>query len=288
MSVSRQRSRRPALKGRPLPARIIGAILIVAVWIGAVATVLPLLWAVLTSLRQGGDVWSSPLGFDPRHFTLRNYQAALADGTLWIGFKNTAAQELIILGSVLFFCPLAGYGFAKFQFHGKRFLFAVLVLTLFFVPITQFIPLLLELNDMGLVNTFPALVAPLLVSSLGIFWMYMVIAGVPNELLDAARCDGCGHFSAWWRIVLPVIRPALVSLAVVTFLTAYNDYLWPLLILPGEEMATIQIALQNEALHSGLGTMMAACTIVIMPTVVLFLFAQRFFVRGLFEGSIKA
>ena len=262
--------------------------MIVAVWIGAVATVLPLLWAVLTSLRQGGDMWSSPLGFDPRHFTIRNYQAALADGTLWIGFKNTAAQELLILVSVLFFCPLAGYGFAKFAFHGKRFLFGILVLTLFFVPITQFIPLLLELNDMGLVNTFPALVAPLLVSSLGIFWMYTVIAGVPNELLDAARCDGCGHFSSWWRIVLPVIRPALVSLAVVTFLTAYNDYLWPLLILPGEEMATIQIALQNEALHSGLGTVMAACTIVIMPTVVLFVLAQRFFVRGLFEGSIKA
>ncbi len=168
------------------------------------------------------------------------------------------------------------------------------MLTLFFVPITQYIPLLIELNRFGWTDTYQGLVVPLLVSSFGIFWMNGVIAGVPDELLHAARVDGCGSFQTWWRIVMPVIQPALVSLAVVTFLTTYNDYFWPLLVVPG--LPTIQVVL--GALQAGLfsnamtttsnwGTMLAASTVVFMPTVIVFLAVQRYFLRGVLEGSLK-
>ena len=178
-------------------------------------------------------------------------------------------QVVIILITTLFFCPLAGYGFAKFEFRGKRFLFGLMMLTLFFVPITQYIPLLIELNNFGWIDTYQGLVLPLVISSFGIFWMNGVIAAVPNELLHAARVDGCGSFSTWWRIVLPVIRPALVSLAMVTFLTAYNDYFWPLLIVPGLQTSQVilgglQTALLTNSVTatSNWGALLAGSTVV--------------------------
>jgi ABC-type glycerol-3-phosphate transport system permease component len=168
------------------------------------------------------------------------------------------------------------------------------MLTLFFVPITQYIPLLLELNNFGWLDTYHGLVIPLLVSSLGIFWMNGVIAGVPNELLHAARVDGCGLFSTWWRVVMPVIRPALVSLGIITFLTTYNDYFWPLLVVPALPTVQMQLgALQASLLlnaqttTSNWGSMLAGSVIVFAPTVIVFLVMQRFFLRGVLQGSIK-
>ena len=203
-------------------------------------------------------------------------------------------QVSIILATTLFFCPLAGFGFAKFTFRGKRFLFSLMMLTLFFVPITQYIPLLIEMNNIGWIDTYQGLVVPLIISSFGIFWMSSVIATIPDELLQAARVDGCGSFGVFWRIILPVVRPALISLGVVTFLTAYNDYFWPLLIVPSKPTVQVVLAnLQTSLLQSAVtttsnwGSILAAASVVMLPTIVVFLFMQRFFLRGVLQGSLK-
>ena len=290
-----------ALKDRerlgPISANRVGRILLFAlVWLGGVISIFPLVWTFLSSFRPDVSFLNSPFVIDPRTLMLDNYHSALSDGTLMTGFKNTIVETVIILTTTLFFCPLAGYAFAKFDFPGKRLLFGTMMLTLFFVPITQYVPLLIEMNKIQWVNTYQALVIPLVISSLGIFWMTGTITGVPNELLQSARVDGCGSFSTWWRIVLPVVRPALVSLAVITFLSAYNDYFWPLLILPGTEMQTIQVALftfVNALFNSETGSaaswgpLLAASAIVILPTIVVFLIMQRYFIRGMMEGSVK-
>jgi ABC-type glycerol-3-phosphate transport system permease component len=210
------------------------------------------------------------------------------------GFKNTAIEVIVVLATTLFFCPLAGYGFAKFQFRGKRFLFGLMMLTLFFVPFSQYIPLLLELNSFGWLDTYQGLVIPLLISSFGIFWMYGVISGVPDELLHAARVDGCNLFTTWWWVVMPVIRPALVSLGIVSFLTSYNDYFWPLLVVPGLPTAQMQLGALQAALllaaqttTGNWGAMLAGSVVVFAPTAVVFLFMQRFFLRGVLQGSLK-
>lgn len=292
MSVATAMPPRRARRGAVTSSRVIGWVLIALVWLGGLICIFPLVWTLISSFRPDSAFLTDPFGFSIQ--TANNFKTAFSQEDFGVGFRTTAVQVVIILASTLFFCPLAGYGFAKFEFRGKRILFGLMILTLFFVPITQYIPLLIELNNFGWIDTFQGLVVPLLISSFGIFWMTGVISGVPNELLHAARVDGCGSFSTWWRVVLPVIRPALISLAVVTFLTAYNDYFWPLLVVP--EMPTVQVVLSNlqaslfqnaMTTTSNWGAMLAGSTVVFMPTVVVFLFMQRFFLRGVLQGSIK-
>jgi multiple sugar transport system permease protein len=274
--------------------RVVHWVGVLLVWLGALICLFPLAWTIEASFRPDSSFLTNPLGFNPGEFIASNYSSAFSTADFGSGFKHTVVQTGIILISTLFFCPLAGYGFAKFQFRGRRFLFGLMMLTLFFVPISQYIPLLLELNNLGWIDTYQALVVPLVISSLGIFWMNGVIAGIPNELLHAARVDGCGSFSTWWRIVIPIIRPAMVSLAIFTFLGAYNDYFWPLLIAPG--LPTIQPilgALQTTLLQAAVtassnwGAILAGSVVVFAPTLVVFLIMQSFFLRGVLQGSLK-
>lgn len=268
----------------------------VFMWLGAIACVFPLLWTAFSSIRPEQSFLVSPFAINPHEWTLTNYRLVVDNGHFPTGFKNSAIQVGIILATTLFFCPLAGYGFAKFRFRGRRVLFGLMLLTVFFVPLTQYIPLLVEMNAIGWVDTYQALVAPLAISSFGVFWMSTVITSVPDELLQAARVDGCGHVGAWWRVVMPVIQPALVSLAVVTFLTAYNDYFWPLMILRSTSTQTIQIflaLLQTDPLVPSLtftsnwGPLLAGSTLVLLPTVAIFLAMQRYFLTGVLQGSLK-
>lgn len=302
MSTTARAASRQGGRRTPSSAHLGSLALTLLVWLGGLACAFPLVWTFISSFRPDVSFLTSPFTFNPHDLRIANYQLALAGnasssgGSLLVGFKNSFVQVTIILATTLFFCPLAGYGFAKFRFRGRRGLFGLMMLTLFFVPITQYIPLLIEMNNLNWVGTYQALVMPLVISSLGIFWMTGVISGVPDELLQAARVDGGGSFTVWLRVVMPVIRPALISLAVVTFLGAYNDFFWPLLILPSPEMQTIQVVLQlfTTALFnsetgsaSNWGQVLAASSIVFIPTVAFFLALQGFFVRGMLEGSIK-
>jgi len=290
LSVRRKRSR------DEVAARASGTALTILVWIGALACIFPLAWALVSSFRSGQSFLVSPFNVNPRELTLSNYTTVFNNDSFPTGFKNSAIQVIIILATTLFFCPLAGYGFAKFTFRGQNVLFGVMILTLFFVPITQYIPLLIEMNSIGWVDTYQSLVMPLVISSFGVFWMSGVIRAIPDDLLHAARVEGCGHFGVWWRVIMPIIKPALVSLAVVSFLNAYNDYFWPLLILPSPAMQTIQIALSQLATNvasnaytvtGAWGPVLAGSVVVFLPTVVIFLAMQRYFIRGVLQGSVK-
>lgn len=294
MSIATTARSQQARRRGPRPARLVGAVLTLFLWLGALVVVFPLAWTVLAAFRPDASFLTSPFRIDPHEWIRTNFATAFSQGDFGGGFFNSAVQVVIILATTLFFCPLAGYGFSKFNFRGKRFLFGLMMLTLFFVPVTQYVPLLIEMNSLGWIDTYQGLVVPLIISSFGIFWMSSVIASVPDELLHAARVDGCGSFGVFWRIVMPVIRPALVSLGVVTYLTAYNDYFWPLLIVP--EKATVQVVLANlqsslllnaMTTTSNWGPILAAATVVFLPTVVVFLFMQRFFLRGVLQGSLK-
>jgi len=300
MSVSiSQPAHRHRREAASLEARVLrggGILLTLLVWVGGLACIFPMAWTAVSAFRPDTDFLVSPFAVNTRDLTLSNYNLVFAQSDFGTGFKNTAIQVGFILATTLFFCPLAGFGFAKFNFRGKRVLFGLMVLTLFFVPVTQYIPLLVEMNTIGWVDTYQGLVVPMAITSFGVFWMTGAIAAIPDELIQAARIDGCGHFRAWWYIVMPVIKPALVSLGVVTFLGAYNDYFWPLLILRSTTKQTIQIflsLLQTSpsvpvvAFTSNWGPLLAGSTIVLLPTVVIFLLMQRYFVSGLLQGSIK-
>lgn len=258
----------------------------------------PVVWALLSAFKPANDIIRAPLSFDPTTFNLDNYIAMFQDVPIGSGFVNTAIV-LAFKGTItLFFAPLAAYAFAKYDFIGKNLIFGAVLVTLMLPTIVLIIPLLLEMKQLGWVNTYQALILPGSVDAFAIFWMRQVISAVPDELLDAARVDGCGEFGIFWRVVLPVIRPGLAGLAVLTIMNIYNDFVWPVVIASSDRMATLQVVLSTLAQNitgnrigadyaTVTGELLAASSIAVVPLLVLFIALQRHFINGILAGSVK-
>ena len=231
-------------------------------------------------------------------FTFANFWAMLEDVPLARGFLNTTVV-LLVKGSItLFFAPLVAFGFAKHSFVGKNFLFGTVLITLMLPTIVLIIPLLLEMKTLGWVNTYQALVLPGAVDAFAVFWMRQVISDVPDELLDAARVDGCSEFMIFIRIVMPVIRPGLAGLSVLTIMNIYNDFVWPVIVASDDKMATLQVLMSSLAQNiSGnrigadyatvTGELLAAATAALIPLLILFMIFQKHFINGILAGSVK-
>jgi ABC-type glycerol-3-phosphate transport system permease component len=258
----------------------------------------PLIWMTFSSFKPGDEILSRPLNLDLHTMTSSNYSILLANVPLLTGFQNTL---IVLLGQgalTMFFCPLAGFAFAKLHFPGRNLLYTIVLSTLMMPPIVLIVPLLIEMGTLNLLDTYWALILPGAIGAFGIFWMRQQISEVPDELLDAGRIDGCSQFGLYWRIVLPVIRPALAALAILTFLGIYNDFVWPLIAVSSTEMYTLQVMLSalytqiNNAQpgltgSSAWGEILAASTLATLPVLILFLTLQRQFVRGILSGSVK-
>ncbi|PPF64195.1 carbohydrate ABC transporter permease [Clavibacter michiganensis] len=258
----------------------------------------PVAWALVSAFKPANDIIRSPLAFDPSTFTIDNYVAMFQDVPIASGFMNTAIV-LVFKGAItVFFAPLAAFAFAKYDFIGKNLIFGAVLVSLMLPTIVLIIPLLLEMKELGWVNTYQALILPGAVDAFAIFWMRQVISAVPDELLDAARVDGCSEFGIFWRIVLPVIRPGLAGLAVLTVMNIYNDFVWPVVIASSERMATLQVVLSTLSQNitgnrigadyaTVTGELLAASSIALIPLLVLFIALQRHFINGILAGSVK-
>ncbi|MDQ0615371.1 multiple sugar transport system permease protein [Microbacterium sp. W4I4] len=263
-----------------------------------IAFLAPVAWAVVSSFKQPNDIIRDPLGFDPSTFTLDNFTAMFQDVPIALGFLNTGIVLVVKGGITLFFAPLAAYAFAKYQFVGKDLIFGTVLITLMLPTIVLIIPLLLEMKALGWVNTYQALILPGAIDAFAIFWMRQVISAVPDELLDAARVDGCSEFGIFWRVIVPVIRPGLAGLAVLTIMNIYNDFVWPVIVASSERMATLQVVLSTLAQNitgnrigadyaTVTGELLAASSIALIPLLVLFILLQRHFINGILAGSVK-
>lgn len=258
----------------------------------------PVAWAVLSAFKPAAEIIRSPLTFDPSTFTLSNFAGMFTDVPIGSGFLNTAIV-LIFKGSITLFCaPLAAYAFAKYDFPLKNLLFGTVLVTLMLPTIVLIIPLLLEMKELGWVNTYQALILPGAVDAFAIFWMRQVITSVPDELLDAARVDGCGEFGIFWRVVVPVIRPGLAGLAVLTVMNIYNDFVWPVVIASSDRLATLQVVLSTLAQNitgnkigadyaTVTGELLAASAVALVPLLVIFIVLQKHFINGILAGSVK-
>jgi ABC-type glycerol-3-phosphate transport system permease component len=263
-----------------------------------VAFLSPVAWALVSAFKPANAIIRSPLAFDPSTFTLDNYVAMFQDVPIASGFVNTGIV-LVFKGAItLFFAPLAAFAFAKYDFIGKNLIFGAVLISLMLPTIVLIIPLLLEMKELGWVNTYQAIILPGSVDAFAIFWMRQVISAVPDELLDAARVDGCSEFGIFWRIVLPVIRPGLAGLAVLTVMNIYNDFVWPVVIASSERMATLQVVLSTLSQNitgnrigadyaTVTGELLAASSIALIPLLVLFIALQRHFINGILAGSVK-
>ncbi|MEV7225172.1 carbohydrate ABC transporter permease [Streptomyces sp. NPDC093681] len=264
----------------------------------ALVFVYPIWWAVSSSLKPPADIVRDPLSFSLGSATLDNYRAMFDDVPIGTGFVNTVLVVAVKGAMTMFFCPLAGYAFAKYRFPGKNLLFGVLMLTLMLPTLVLVIPLLLEMSQLGWVNTYQALILPGSIDAFSIFWMRQIIAAVPDELLDAGRVDGASEFGIFARIVVPVIRPGIAALGVLTAMNIYNDFVWPVVAVNDESHQTLQVVLSTLAQNvtgnrvgadfaTVWGELLAAGSIAMLPVLALFVLLQRHFINGILAGSVK-
>jgi multiple sugar transport system permease protein len=257
------------------------------VLLGAVVIILfPFYWMVVSSLKSPAEEGALPPHWIPYHPTLAGFSAVFH----LIPFGREILNSLIValactVGTVLT-SLMAGYVFAKHDFRGKEALFIVVVATMLVPPFVPLVPLYRAMEAAGIINTYLAMILPYLATGFGVFLMRQFIAGVPDELLDAARIDGASEWGILFRVVRPLVWPAVATLALFAFVFQWNNFIWPLTVVHSQSLFTIVLGL-NELFSSYQTTltyenaMMAGAAISIVPSIVLFLFLQRKFVQGI-------
>jgi multiple sugar transport system permease protein len=258
--------------------------------VGLLAMSLPFIWMLVSSVKPEAEVRQVPPTWLPETFTLENYQTLfdrLSFPTYF--FNSTLVAIVVTLGNVVF-CSMLGYALAKLEFRGKRVIFA-LVLGMLMVPaIAILVPLFVLVSNLGLTNTYPGLILPYLAAPLGVFLMRQYFLGLPDELIQAARVDGASEFRIFWNVMLPLCGPALATLAILTFLGSWNNFIWPLVVAQTEDRYTLPVALalysvgQNATQY---GVLLAGAVVVVLPVIAIFLALQRYFVQGIAMTGIK-
>jgi multiple sugar transport system permease protein len=258
--------------------------------VGLIAVVSPFVWMVLGSFKSEGELRQSPPTWWPQNGSWDNYTQLFSQfGFGKFFFNSTVVAVTVTIGNLLF-CSMLGYALAMLEFKGKRALFVLVLATLLIPGVVTFVPLFVLVANAGLVNTLPALILPFLVSPFGVFLMRQFILGLPRELLDAGRVDGAGELKIFARIFLPLCGPALATLGILTFLSSWNNFLWPLVVAQTEDKYTLPVALalyatgQNSTRY---GLLLAGATVVLLPILVVFLIFQRRFIEGIATTGIK-
>lgn len=257
---------------------------------GLVLLVGPFLWMLLGSFRPDRELKQVPPAWLPQDPTLENYRNLFERLDFPTYFVNSAVVALAITLGNLVFCSMLGYALAKLDFPGKRVIFVLVLATLMVPGVVTFVPLFVLVSNMGMVNTFPGLIFPFLAGPFGVFLMRQFIQSLPDELIHAARVDGAGEWRIFRSIILPLCKPALATLGILTFLTSWNNFLWPLVVAQSEEKYTLPVALAIYAIgenRSDYGLLMAGSVVIILPVLVVFLLLQRHFVRGIAMTGIK-
>ena len=256
---------------------------------GLVLTLAPLLWMLSASLMPAGEASVYPPRLLPSRVTLEHYTSLFARLNLARYFLNSLLIASAITLISLLLNSMAGYAFAKLRFPGRDGLFRILLSALVVPAQVAMLPLFLMLKQLGLINTWWGVIVPGMTSIFGIFLIRQYALSIPDSLLEAARIDGASEFKIYWWVVLPICRPILVTLAVFTFMGAWNDFMWPLIVLTDESMYTLPVALANLLGEHVQDTelMMAGSVLTILPVMLLFIFVQRAYIEGITAGSLK-
>jgi multiple sugar transport system permease protein len=257
--------------------------------IAAALTMLPLWWMVAASVMPAGEANSFPPRLWPSVPTLAHYATLASRLNLGRAALNSFIVATATTAISVLLNSLAGYAFAKLEFRGRDRIFQLLVAALVIPGQIAMLPLFLMLKEMGLINTYAGVILPGMASIFGIFLVRQYALSIPDTLLDAARIDGAGEWRIYWSLVLPACRPILVTLALFTFMGAWNDFLWPLVILTDGDRYTLPVALANLVGEHVQDTelMMAGAVLTILPVVALFAALQRFYIAGVMSGSLK-
>ncbi|PNS08211.1 carbohydrate ABC transporter permease [Solilutibacter silvestris] len=255
----------------------------------AVLSLGPLLWMLSVSFMHPGEASHFPAPLLPSTPTLDNYRQLFDRAGMGRHFINSLAIASGVMVMSLLMNTLAGYAFAKLRSRGRDRVFRSLLAALVIPAQVAMMPLFLLLKQMGLVNTYLGAMVPGLAGIFGIYLVRQYARSIPDELLEAARIDGAGEWRIFWQIALPVLKPILVTLAIFGFLGAWNDFMWPLIVLGDQAQQTLPVALASLSREHVQDNelMMAGSVVTILPVLVLFLMLQRYYIQGLLVGSVK-
>jgi len=257
--------------------------------ISGILTIAPFVWMISASFMADGHASVYPPRFFPDETTLLQYQILFTRLNAFSNFFNSLILSVLVTAVSLLFNSMAGYAFAKFRFNGKDKLFTILLSSMIIPAQVTMLPLFLMLKYMGFINTYMAIVIPGLANIFGIFMIRQYAISIPDSLLESARIDGATDFQIYWKIILPLCKPILVTLALFTFLGTWNDFLWPLIVLTDNSMYTLPVALANlMGEHTkDPELMMAGSVITIIPVVIVFLSLQKYYLKGIMMGGVK-
>lgn len=257
---------------------------------GAFVAIFPIFWMASGSFKPPEELFSTVVKFFMRNPTLKNYKFVF--NTIPFG-RQLLNSVIISVGYTflsVFFCSLAGFAFAKFSFPARHVLFFLLLATLMVPLEVSIVPSFVIINALHWINTYWAVIIPGCANALGIFFMRQYIITIPDELIDAAKIDGCSDFGIYFRIILPVIKPALAALAIIMFVPKWNEFVWPLVVLRTDDMFTAVLGVNlipAQQFHTPWGAVLAGCTIIIIPPMILFLLFQKHFISGITLGAVK-
>lgn len=280
---------------RPKTKRKITTLVItIVLLIISIFFIFPFYWMILNSFKQPNDIFKVPVDIFTFDLTTESYKQAFnyEDGLIWRAYMNSLFIGLTSTFGTLFTSSLAAYAFAKLRFKGSKPIYGVFIATLMIPGQVTMIPLFQMFAQVGWVDTFIPLILPgVMINTYGVFMLRSFIVSIPDELLDAAEVDGCGYFAKYWKIVIPLIKPALVTLGLFSFIGSWNNYFGHLIYLSSESNITIPLFIQslNEVHQTGAvwGRMMAATTLSVVPISIVYLSCQKYFVQGIATTGIK-
>ena len=257
----------------------------------AILMLFPLLWLVSTALKSPTeDIFSFPPQLIPLKPTFENFKTVWQTYPFGRYLLNSSIVALLSVGLNLVFCSLAAYPLARLRFKGKKIIFSLIVATIVIPFQIVMIPLYILAVNLGLRNSYLGIILPNIVSAFGIFLLRQALQNVPLELEEAARIDGCSELGIWWNIMIPAVRPALITLAIFVFIGSWSDFLWPLIVLDRPEYFTLPLGvakLSGSTLSLDWRLVAAGSVIALAPITLLFVFLQKYIVASDISSGVK-
>lgn len=252
----------------------------------------PLIWMIAASLKPEAEIFkglNSLSTFIPKGASLANYAEVFSRINMWKFIGNSLFYVLIIIVLDLFVNSLCGYALAKFDFKGKNALLTLVISLMVFPAEAIMLPMYREMADLGWINSWASLIVPFIAKCFSIYMFRQFFLDIPNDLLEAAKVDGCGPVRTFFTVVVPISGTVYATILILDFVAHWNDFMWPLLVVTGEEKRTIQLAIQTffGSKPINYGPIMASLTISAIPMLLMFIFLQKYYVEGIASTGIK-
>jgi multiple sugar transport system permease protein len=267
------------------------AVVYVALTVGALIVLLPFVWVFFGAFKTQGEIMAAPGAWLPRDFSnFGNFTELFEHRQFGTYMRNSLVVSILTVASNVLFSSMAGYALAKIPFKGSQLVFNCILAAMMIPYIALFVPAFFIIVQFGLVNTLAGIVLPIAVMPIAVFIMRQFAQSVPDELLEAARLDGAGELRIFFGIFLPLVGPAVATVAIITFLNSWNYFLWPLIVAQDQSTYTLPVGLavaSQAARSTDYGLLLSGAVVVLLPVLILFLFLQRYFVRGVAATGLK-